>query len=96
MKLRRVDPLPPGEQRLAYSIAEAGQLLGLGQASTERLVALGRLPSVKIGRRRLVPAVALRRLIEEGSPIPLNPTPRSQRFPALERPTAGRKRGAHG
>jgi len=65
MKFRRAETLPPGEQRLAYSIAEAGMLLGLGQATTERLVASGSLPSIKVGRRRLVPAGALRRLVED-------------------------------
>ena len=68
MKFKRPEALPPGEQRLAYSIPEAGLLLGLGHATTERLVASGRLPSVKVGRRRLVPADALRRLVENDRP----------------------------
>lgn len=46
---------------LLLSVDEAALLLGLGRTTTYQLVLSGRLASVKVGRRRLVP----RRCLEE-------------------------------
>jgi excisionase family DNA binding protein len=54
--------------RLVYSVAEAGALLGISRAFAYELVARGELPVIRLGRRRLVPKVALLALIEADRP----------------------------
>ena len=48
-----------GSERLVYSVAEAGALLGISRAFAYELVARGELPVIRLGRRRLVPKAAL-------------------------------------
>ena len=56
---------PPGrEDRLVVSVGEAAELLGISRAFAYELVARGELPVICLGRRRLVPKVALRALVE--------------------------------
>ena len=50
---------PGSEGRLVYSISEAAALLGISRALAYELVARGDLPVIRLGRRRLVPKVAL-------------------------------------
>ena len=45
--------------RLAMSVTEAADLLGISRALAYELVARGDLPSVRLGRRLVVPRVAL-------------------------------------
>lgn len=52
------------EDRLVYTVAEAGELLGISRAFAYELVARGELPVIRLGRRRLVPKVALLALVE--------------------------------
>jgi excisionase family DNA binding protein len=52
------------EDRLVYSVAEAGRLLGISRAFAYELVARGELPAIRLGRRRLVPKAALAALLE--------------------------------
>lgn len=52
---------------------DAGKAIGLGRTKTFELVGSGELPSVRVGRRRLVPVSAIRdyaeRLMaEQGQP----------------------------
>jgi excisionase family DNA binding protein len=51
-------------QRLAYSIKEASEALGLSRDSINDLIRTAELPSVKVGRRRLIPAAALHQLLD--------------------------------
>lgn len=52
-------------QRLAYTLPDAGQLLGgLSRNSVYRLVETGKLRLVKVGGRSLIPASDIFRLIE--------------------------------
>ena len=51
-----------GAERLVYSVAEAGALLGISRAFAYELVAHGELPVIRLGRRRLVPKAALNAL----------------------------------
>jgi excisionase family DNA binding protein len=55
-----------GVKRLVYSIREAEQASGLSRATLYRLIGSGRLTTVKIGARRLVPVVAIHALLNEG------------------------------
>jgi len=50
--------------RLVYTVTEAGALLGISRAFAYELVARGELPVIRLGRRRLVPKVALLALVE--------------------------------
>ncbi len=50
--------------RLVYTVGEAGALLGISRAFAYELVARGELPVIRLGRRRLVPKVALLALVE--------------------------------
>jgi len=56
--------------RLAYSPLEAAQMLGLSRARLYQLLDDGSLPSLKLGRRRLIRREALVELLdrlEEGA-----------------------------
>jgi excisionase family DNA binding protein len=46
-------------ERLVLSVGEAAGLLGISRALAYELVARGELPSIRLGRRLVVPKVAL-------------------------------------
>ncbi len=52
------------EPRLAYGIAEAAAMLGIGRTTIYELVRSGQLATLKIGQRRLVTRVDLERFID--------------------------------
>lgn len=54
------------DQRPAFSIAESCTRTTLSRPTIERLISTGKLRSVKIGRRRLIPADALDELLANG------------------------------
>jgi excisionase family DNA binding protein len=54
--------------RLTYTVAEAGQLLGIGRGSAYQAARAGELPIVKVGRRLLVPRAALMSLLNADEP----------------------------
>jgi hypothetical protein len=49
---------------LAISIASAAKALGLGRNAAYFAASQGQIPTIRIGRRLLVPMVALQRLLE--------------------------------
>ena len=49
--------------RLLWSVGEAARALGVSRATAFARISDGTLPSIKLGRRRLVPIAALRELI---------------------------------
>ena len=55
------------EERLLYTVAAAGEMLGISRAFAYELVARGELPVICLGRRRLVPKVALLALVGMGT-----------------------------
>jgi excisionase family DNA binding protein len=61
-------PSDPRADRLVYTVAEAAVLLGISRAFAYELVARGELPVICLGRRRLVPKVALLALVEPDRP----------------------------
>jgi excisionase family DNA binding protein len=62
------------DDRLVFTVAEAGELLGISRAFAYELVARGELPVIRLGRRRLVPKVALLALVGAGgSPLAADP-----------------------
>lgn len=48
------------------SVAEAAKRLGVSRTSAYQLIGSGRLRSITVGRRRLVPASELERIAREG------------------------------
>jgi excisionase family DNA binding protein len=52
-----------------YSIKEAARRLGIGRNSAYEAARRGDIPSIKIGRRLLVPRAALDRLLESGRAV---------------------------
>ena len=57
-------------EKQTLSICEAGKVLGIGRSAAYAAARTGELPTIKIGRRLLVPIVALERWLEEaGRPI---------------------------
>jgi excisionase family DNA binding protein len=54
-------------QRLVYSICEAAHALNLSRATLYRLLAEGRIASIKIGSRRLVLRTSIDDLLREGA-----------------------------
>ncbi|MEP7223036.1 MAG: helix-turn-helix domain-containing protein [Novosphingobium sp.] len=51
---------------LAYSVADACRVSTIGRTRLYALINEGRLEVRKIGKRTLIPAASLRRLIDEG------------------------------
>ena len=58
----------PRSERLTWTITEAAQLLGISRATAYEAAHRGELPVRLIGRRMLVPRVALLRLLEHDAP----------------------------
>jgi excisionase family DNA binding protein len=50
---------------LTFSVAETAKLLGVSRNGAYEAIARGQLPSIRIGRRLLVPRAALQRLLSE-------------------------------
>ena len=51
----------PAEERLVFTVEEAAQLLGISRSFAYEAVQRGEIPSMRIGRRILVPKAALQR-----------------------------------
>jgi excisionase family DNA binding protein len=60
-------PVPPAGEpfggRLVFTVTEAAQLLGVSRAFAYELAARGDLPVLRLGRRIVVPKVALLALV---------------------------------
>lgn len=52
-------------EKLLVSITDAAKALSLGRTSIYELIRSGELETRKMGRRRLITAVSLRRLVDE-------------------------------
>ena len=57
----------PVEDRLVFTVEEAAQLLGISRSFAYEAVKQGEIPSMRIGRRILVPKAALQRFLESPS-----------------------------
>lgn len=56
--------------RLTLTVEEAARLLGISRALGYELVAQGQLPSLRLGRRIVVPRRALEAMVEAAPPEP--------------------------
>ena len=52
-------------QNIVLTVKEAGKLLRISRGATYEAVRLGRLKSVRIGKRILIPRASIDRLLEE-------------------------------
>lgn len=55
------------QRKVTYSVEEAARILGVSSTKLYRSVKAGDLPAVQLGRRVVIPAVALERLL--GTPL---------------------------
>ena len=53
------------DERLVYTVEEAGKLLGIGRSAAYEAARTGELPVIRIGRRWLVSKQALDRMLSE-------------------------------
>lgn len=53
---------------LGISVPSAGQALGLGRNASYEAAKRGHLPTIKIGRRLVVPVEALKRMLADALP----------------------------
>lgn len=60
MSTQEIGQLTP---RRTVTVAEAARLLGIGRASAYQAVATGAIPSLRLGRRIVVPIAALERML---------------------------------
>ena len=52
-------------ERLTLSVDEAGRMLGLSRGLMYKAVREGDIPSIRIGRRILIPRAALHRMLKD-------------------------------
>ena len=55
-------------QKTVLSVPEAAALLGIGRNTAYEAVRRGEIPTVRIGKRILVPVSALERLLDQAQP----------------------------
>ena len=55
--------------RLVFTVNEARQKLGISRGLTYEAIRTGKIPSIRIGRRILIPKAALQRLLENDSQL---------------------------
>ena len=52
-------------ERLTNSMQEAAERLCISKSHLHRLVDSGKIPSIRVGRRKLIPVAALERFVDE-------------------------------
>jgi excisionase family DNA binding protein len=57
-------PAASGTERLVYTVPEAGRLLGISRNGSYEAAKRGDIPTIRIGRRLLVPKAPFHRVIE--------------------------------
>jgi excisionase family DNA binding protein len=55
------------ETRATLTVEEAARVLGIGRGPAYQAVRRGDIPSIRIGKRMLVPRAALERMLARGS-----------------------------
>ncbi len=56
--------MPHSVQKLTLSVEEAGRVLGIGRNKAYEAARTGQIPTIRIGKRILVPVAALERMLE--------------------------------
>lgn len=50
-------------ERATYTIEEVAKMLGVGRSSAYQAVRVGEIPTIRVGRRLLVPKLALEKML---------------------------------
>lgn len=50
-------------ERATYSVPEAGEILGIGRQTAYELARQGKLPVLQLGRKLVVPKIALEKMM---------------------------------
>jgi len=56
------------DKRLCITVPEAAAMLGISRNFGYQLVREGKLPSIRFGKRILIPRAALEKMLEKGGP----------------------------
>ena len=73
-----MQPEPLG--RRTFTVREAAQVLGIGRDATYAAVQTGTIPSIRVGRRVVIPREAIGRILDQGRTlVPGRPTTESAR-----------------
>jgi excisionase family DNA binding protein len=67
--MRTKDAVPP-QSRLTLTVEEVAATLGISRAFAYEAVRRGEIPSIRIGRRVLVPRAPLERLLDGADALP--------------------------
>lgn len=59
------------DPRLTLTVNEAAKMLGISRGLAYQMVKMGKIPSVRFGKRILVPRSALEKLLAESKPLNL-------------------------
>ena len=65
--------LPNPEAQPTISVDQAGEILGISRSSAYQAARTGEIPTIRIGRRLVVPTAALLRLLDLEQPSPAGP-----------------------
>jgi len=57
------------DRRLCVTVPEAAAMLGISRNFAYQLVREGKLPSIRFGKRILIPRVALEKMLEKSVPV---------------------------
>ena len=55
--------------RMTLTVTEVAELLGIGRSAAYEACQLGQIPTIRIGRRILIPRAALERLLEHPAAV---------------------------
>ncbi len=56
-------------EKLTYTVTEVAKLLGIGRSAAYEAARTGQIPTVRIGKRILVPAAGLQRMLGGNTPF---------------------------
>ncbi len=57
-------------ERLTMTVEQAGEALGISRATAYMLARAGGIPTIRLGRRLVVPLIQLKRMLESVGPKP--------------------------
>jgi excisionase family DNA binding protein len=86
----------PADERLVYTVPEAGRLLGLSRNGSYEAAKRGEIPTIRIGRLLLVPKIPFHRMIELVAPGPTVPAKKSVSEPTQRGGTKSTATGEKG
>jgi excisionase family DNA binding protein len=65
--------MPASKTPLTYTVEQAAELLGIGRNQAYEATSTGEIPSIRIGKRILVPRVALETMLARAADSTMEP-----------------------